>query len=384
MSEPNERQDSGAPKIERNMVLDGHKMVYHLDRVKAWLRGERVAPITIDMALTRACNFRCSYCYSALQENQGKSLTKEVMFRFLDDAAEIGVKAISLVSDGESTVSPIFYDTIAYGKSKGIDMAVGTNGALLKKEKMKDMLRDLTYLRFNISAGEAERYAKIHGVPVKVFHDVCEIIKECARVKKENDYSVTIGLQMVLMPGLEDQVIPLARLGRELGVDYLVIKHTSDDEDGSLGVDYSKYAEMESLLKEVETYSTDSYLVKVKWSKIMSEGKRSYSRCFGPPFIIQFSGTGLVAPCGPLFNDKYQRFHIGNLAEKSFKEIWQSDRYWEVMDYIASGKFNAKTDCGTLCLQHKVNEFLDDVKSGKIDIDKIEVPDKRPDHINFI
>jgi len=44
-------------------------------------------------------------------------------------------------------------------------------------------------------------------------------------------------LQMVLMPEYADQIIPLARLGKELRPDYLVIKHCSDDEDGSLGVD---------------------------------------------------------------------------------------------------------------------------------------------------
>lgn len=44
---------------------------------------------------------------------------------------------------------------------------------------------------------------------------------------------VNSGLQMVLMPDFSDQIVPLAKLGKKLGVDYLVIKHCSDDEDGS-------------------------------------------------------------------------------------------------------------------------------------------------------
>ncbi len=51
------------------LILDGTKIAWHQDRVRAWERGERIAPITIDMALTRACNYACHYCYAMLQEN---------------------------------------------------------------------------------------------------------------------------------------------------------------------------------------------------------------------------------------------------------------------------------------------------------------------------
>ena len=44
------------------LILDGTKLQWHLDRVEAWERGERIAPITIDMALTRACNYGCNFC----------------------------------------------------------------------------------------------------------------------------------------------------------------------------------------------------------------------------------------------------------------------------------------------------------------------------------
>ena len=136
-----------------DLILDGHKLLWHKDRVEAWMRGERVAPITIDCSLTRACTYKCVYCYGQLQANDSQRMTKEVIFNFLDDAAEIGVKAISFVSDGESTCSPHLYDAIVHGKAQGLDMALGTNGYLLKDEKLEEILPALTYLRFNISAG---------------------------------------------------------------------------------------------------------------------------------------------------------------------------------------------------------------------------------------
>src|SRR5258708_38799817 len=90
-----------------DLILDGTKIQWHLDRIRSWERGERIAPITIDMALTRACNYACHFCYAMLQENDREALTLYVMFNFLEDCEEIGVKGISLVSDVEMTISPV-------------------------------------------------------------------------------------------------------------------------------------------------------------------------------------------------------------------------------------------------------------------------------------
>jgi len=367
--------DQGNPK---RLILDSHKLLWHHERIEDWIMGEHIAPITIDCALTRRCTYNCKYCYSQLQANDEKQLTKDIIFRFLDDAAEIGVKAISFASDGESTCSPYLYDAILHGKSNGLDMALSTNGYLLNDERLEEILPCLTYLRFNISAAEPERYAEIMGCKEECFDKVGNIIRECVRIKKEKDLIITLGLQMVLMPEFEDQIIPLAKLGKALGADYLVIKHCSDDELNTLGIDYSKYFNLITILKEAEAYSTSDYIVKAKWSKILSSGKRRYSKCYGPSFIMQISGSGLVAPCGMLFNKRYKKYHIGNIAEQRFKDIWQSKRYRDVMNLISSDEFDAKTMCGTLCLQHKVNEFLWDLKEHNIGLDD------KPLHVNFI
>lgn len=364
------------------LILDGTKIAWHLDRIKAWERGEKIAPITIDMALTRACNYACNYCYAMLQENDRGKITKEVIYNFLEDCAEIGVKGISLVSDGESTISPVFLDTVIRGGELDISMACGTNGFIFNRRKLEDILPHMTYLRINISAGERQRYAEIMGVKEEWFDRVCQNIRDMVDIKRKNNLKVTIGLQMVLMPQLADQILPLAKLGKELRPDYLVIKHCSDNEDGDLGVDYNKYDQLYDLLKEAEALSDEAYLVKVKWSKIEAHGQRSYQRCYGAPFLLQISGSGLVAPCGMLFNERYKKFHIGNICEQRFKTMWESDRYWEVMNYLASPEFNAQKMCGSLCLQHKVNEVLDDYKKGYVEL--LPPVGPPPQHLDFV
>jgi MoaA/NifB/PqqE/SkfB family radical SAM enzyme len=364
------------------LILDGTKLSWHLDRVRQWDRGERFAPVTIDMALTRACNYACGFCYAMLQENERQVLTQDVIFPFLQDCADLDVRGISLVSDGESTLSPVFAPMIKRGNELGISMAAGTNGYLLTRERAEEILPHLTYIRINFSAGTRDRYAQIMGTTPQAYDRVVENIRNMVDIKRHQGLAVTIGMQMVLMPQDADQILPFAMLGKELRPDYAIIKHCSDDEGSRLGINYSRYAKLTDQLAAAEALSDDEYTVAIKWSKISTGDKRSYQRCYGPPFILQISGSGLIAPCGMLFNERYKKLHIGNIAEQSFRDIVMSDRYWEVMSYLASSDFNAQTMCGSLCLQHKVNEFLDEFKKGRL----VEISPKgpAPQHINFI
>ena len=365
-----------------DLILDGTKIAWHRDRVDAWMRGERIAPITIDMALTRACNYACHFCYAMLQENDRKQITRKTIFDFLDDCAEIGVKGVSFVSDGESTISPVFVDAVKHGHSLGLSMACGTNGFVLTRRKLEEILPHLTYLRVNISAGERQRYAEIMGVKESYFDRVIQNIRDMVDIKQTQGLPVTIGLQMVLMPDYRDQIMPLARLGKELRPDYLVIKHCSDNEDGDLGVDYSAYASLYDTLREAESLSDETYRVAVKWSKIGEGDKRSYQRCYGAPFMLQISGSGLVAPCGMLFNERYKKFHIGNIVDTRFRDIFNSDAYWDVMNFLASSQFNAQSMCGSLCLQHGVNTSLDRLVKGQSEMARPDGPP--PQHLAFI
>ena len=114
---------------EGRLIVDSHKLSYHYDRVQAFLNGERIAPVSVDMALTRACGAMCSFCYAMVQEPQERSTikTKEAL-DLLDDFAEIGVKGVSLISDGESTLSKAYVPFIQHADKSGIDVGNATNG----------------------------------------------------------------------------------------------------------------------------------------------------------------------------------------------------------------------------------------------------------------
>lgn len=370
--------------------LDGTKVRWYLDRVRQWEAGVKVAPVTIDMALTTTCNMGCEFCYRYLQHNTKYTITKEHMTAFLDDCKEIGVKGVSLVSDGESSISPAYEHSITYGASLGLSMASGTNAYLLSGALLDKVFPRLTYLRVNISAGEVERYNQIMGAKGDMFHQVLLNIRRMVELKKMGKSRCTIGMQMVFKPDYEDQLIPLAKLAVELEADYLVIKHCSDDEFGTLGVKYEDYEKCYETLKRAESLSNSRTRIQVKWSKIKecnSKGAvRTYQRCYGAPFLLQISGTGLVAPCGMLFNERYKWAHLGNITQERFKDIWASDKYWGVMRYLASEQFNAQNMCGSLCLQHSLNKALDNKVKGKYNWEDIapKPGEEPPQHLSFI
>jgi len=371
---------------EGDLILDSHKLSYHYDRVQAWENGERIAPVSVDMALTRACGAMCSFCYAMVQEPQERAAikTKEAL-NLLDDFAEIGVRGVSLISDGESTLSKAYVPFIQHAAEVGVDVGNATNGWEWEPEKIEQVLPYLTWVRFTVAAGRPDSYARImyKGPEHKqVFDRAINHIRYAVELKKRKKLKVTLGIQMVLMPEFRDEIIPFAKLAVDLGVDYGVIKHCSDDEFGTLGVDYEKYEDMYGLLKQAEAMSNEDTKIIIKWDKIKDKGKPSYKRFFGPQFLLQISGSGLVAPSGMFFNARYSKFHMGNFSDERFIDIFRSERYTKIMNYLASPYFDAQTMMGTLPIQHYVSIALDNHVKG---IEKI-VPatGKAPLHVNFL
>ena len=96
---------SGIQTESGNLILDNHKLAYHYDRVEAWQQGEKIAPVSVDMALTRSCGAMCQFCYAMVQEPQERrAITIKDSLNLLDDFKEIGVRGVSLISDGEITL----------------------------------------------------------------------------------------------------------------------------------------------------------------------------------------------------------------------------------------------------------------------------------------
>jgi organic radical activating enzyme len=342
----------GKPVDPTELVLDGTKVGWYPERIAAWQRGEKIAPITMDVAWTRKCNYACEFCYATMQASKGKEITREIALQFLEDAAEIGVKGVSLISDGESSIVPFYAESIEHGHKVGLQMGIGTNGFVLRKPILERILPHLSYFRYNFSGGTKEGYSRIMGVKPEWFDVAVQNIKDAMEIKRRDN-------------------LP----------DYAIIKHCADDVDHTLGTDYTQYKTLDEVFDRIEQIGKESGVhMVIKRDRMKDEGKRDYSKCYGPPFITQMSGNGLIAPCGFLFNEKYKAFHIGNICDTRFKDIFQSDRYWEVMRYLASDEFDPRERCGPNCLQTQTNSFLFHYVNGR----KTLPIGKAPPHLGFL
>lgn len=348
------------------LLLDHSKVGFWKDRVLAWERGEKIAPITCDVAWTRKCQAACHFCAAQAQASDGGEITREIAFQFLEDAAEIGVKGVSLISDGESSMVPYYAESIEYGAKLGLKMGVGTNGIIFDREMLERVIPHLTYFRFNFSAGEKKRYAEIMGVKQPIYDRVIGNIRMAMEIVRRDNLPCNVNMNLVSEPRDADQLLPFARLVADLKVHYGIIKHCATDPDGIIKVDYKDYAPLFDTFRQCEALTTADCRIVVKWNRIKNEGKREYTKCYGTPFVLQLSGNGALAPCGPLFNEKYRAFHIGNITKTRFRDLFHSPRYWDVISYLGSDDFNPQDRCTINCLQHLTNDWLFKYKAGQV------------------
>ena len=351
-------------------MLDSNKLLYHMDRVLKWEKGERVAPLLIDIGATKICNIKCKYCYGIYQKmDNSMMIPPEKLVQLFHDAPLLGVKALTLTGDGEPTLNPGMWDALMIGKKNGLDIGIATNGVALNEDKIKVILKTAVWCRFNISAGTKETYKDIHGADY--FNRVVDNIVQMRTWKSKLKSNTTIGLQMVLIPECLDDVIPLAEIAVKYGLDYFVIKQFSDPGDDVPCEQFSPEdfrTIATPILQQAEAMSKNSTKIIVKWNLLKLMNKRAYDKCIDCPFIFQVSGSSKCYPCGYLFgNDKYC---YGDLKHQSLGEIITSEQYWKVVDYMAN-EHDVHKDCKGCCRHDSTNAWLNKY------VDK-------PQHMNFI
>lgn len=350
-----------------NLFLDGHKLIYHLPQVEKWLKGKEIIPIHAEISPTILCNHRCFFCYQDFRERK-HTLMRDVLLKLLWSFHKVGVKSVLLAGEGEPMVNKYTPEAIIYGSRIGLDMALNSNGVIMARKIAERILPHLTWFRWSIMAATPKIYAKIHGTDPQDLERVKENIRMCVEIKKKHDLKVTLGIQQVLLTENANDVFNTAKLSKELGVDYYVLKPFSYHPQNKYQPANRLYLTHRDELKKAETLATNDFTVIIRWATFADEGRRDYDQCFGLPFLVQVSADGGVYSCCPFFGDK--RFLYGNLYQEPFEQILKGWRRKEVMKYVIE-KINVHKECMTHCRHHNINKFVWQLKHP-------------PEHINFI
>lgn len=333
-------------------MMGGTKLLWHMDRVMAWEKGMRIAPLLIDIGVTEVCQLKCRWCYGVYQQMDNQSvMPTDILVRLFSEAPLLGVKAITLTGNGEPALNPGVWKAMREGKRHGLDIGLASNCVGIDNPfKVESVVDNCLWLRVTIGGHDIESYKHIHGVDR--FEKVMENVKAIIKAKADRKSKMTLGFQMVLVPECLEYVKPLAQLAIDLGIDYFVIKQFSNPADSGIpssGYDQDEFFDKSiPVLKEAEAMSNSTTKVIVKWNLMKMKNKRMYPYCIDLPFIFQISGSGKCYPCGYLFNK--DEYCYGDLHQQTLGEIITSQRYWDIINKIA--KTHTDELCPWGCCRH--------------------------------
>ncbi|HLC98720.1 MAG TPA: radical SAM protein [Candidatus Nanoarchaeia archaeon] len=354
--------------MDKRIQLEGHKLMYHVDEVSKWLKGETVAPIYIEMGPINACNHKCVFCALDYLKNKGACIERDILLKNLKSMADFGVKAIMFAGEGEPLAYPYIVEATEKAKKFGLDVAFTTNGVLFDRKKTEAMLKHISWIKFSIDAGTRDTYAKVHGCMPEDFDRVFENIRYACEYRKKNKLDSAIGCQILMIPYNIEEIERLITKVKGLGVDYVVLKPYSQHPNSinRLVLDRKKY---DGQLKEIsKKHSTEDFQVIYRDISAQEVEKHiEYDKCYGLNFFALIDAEGNVIPCN-LFYEKPE-FTYGNLNKNTFKEIWNSKKRKEVLDKLYK---KGCADCRKGCRLNFVNKYLDNIKNRNIE------------HINFI
>jgi MoaA/NifB/PqqE/SkfB family radical SAM enzyme len=130
-------ENSETPGKE-SQTASGYKIAAHREKVLAYLGGEAIYPVSLELDLTSRCSRACPDCPSTRSQAHWQ-LSKEFVVRLFSILA--GRVQGLLLTGGEPTISPLFSKTLALARERGFrDIAVVTNGSHLDQDEVGEAL----------------------------------------------------------------------------------------------------------------------------------------------------------------------------------------------------------------------------------------------------
>lgn len=346
--------------MEDHFRIDNHKLIFHVDRLNDWLRNKFVSPIYLEIAPAGGCNHRCIFCALDYLKYKPNFLDTKALKNTVKQAAILGVRSIMYAGEGEPLLHKDICEIIRYTKACGIDIAMTSNGVLLKKEVSAQVLKFFTWVRISFNAGKSKTYAKIHRTIEDDFYQVLDNLQDAVNIKNKNKLNTALGVQLLLIPENANEVIHLAKILKRIGVDYLTIKPYSQHPLSCSRInprfDYNNYLHMD---KELQRIADDKFKIIFRENTMRGLNTlKNYKRCLGLPFWAYINACGDIYACSAFLG--IRSFCYGNIYKDSFKKIMTGSRRKEIIKSISS-RLNVNK-CRQVCRLDKINSYLWELK----------------------
>lgn len=358
-------------------AIDSHKLSYHPLRVAQWVDAgdemeklKKIYPIYIEVSPVGACNHRCTFCgvdYIGYQNVRWDSGLLKIK---LSEMAQKGVKSIMFAGEGEPLLHKELDDIIEHCSIVGIDSSITTNFVFLNEKNVDKIFKNASWVKISINAGTRDTYSQIHTTKKEDFDKVMQNMKLAVKTKKENNYKCTLGAQMLLLPENQNEALTLAKIVKDIGLDYLVIKpysqHLFSETKIYKDIDYKPMLELE---QELEKLNNENFNVifRSNTMKKLDTG-HSYDKCYSTPYFwAHLMANGDLYGCSAYLEQS--KFCYGNLKENSFENVWEGEQRQKSITYVKE-KLDI-SGCRANCRMDEVNRYLWRLKNPQ-------------DHDNFI
>jgi MoaA/NifB/PqqE/SkfB family radical SAM enzyme len=329
---------------------------------------QKTAPITVEWHLSNSCNHDCPFC--TFRESVHASPNRHAMFpdnlidQTVEDLKEIGSKAVVYSGGGEPLLYPKVHEVMKKVADAGIHQGLVTNGANIEKSNVAEaIMQNVEWVRISVDAGSQEVYEKTHGVG-RDFTRIVENIRQL--VKKRKGTRPTIGVSFLLTMFNFTDLLPSARLFRDVGVDYFQVKPIviSAEErlaSGNIFWRTGIFDQLVALPAQAKKPHYNVYTLGFKFVDMMTAvDRKQFSKCFGHPFYPVITATGAVFVCCLMIGKPGLCY--GTLGEDMrFKKLWYSIQRSEI------GKSVNVRDCPVNCKLSETNKVLEQVLGRKYD-----------------
>jgi len=337
-------------------------------------------PRNITLHLTENCNLRCKMCYfwgeSGSYSNnrsfsQPKVLDFHIIKKLVKDLEQ--VRPSYSLFGGEPLLYPQFGDLIKEIKKNGSYVDTPTNGTLITQNAKMLVESGFDSVRISIDGPkEINDKQRGKGSYEKAMRGIEILYREKLRNQSKTPsisliYTITTSnfdkLEQFFLEDLNIKYIDWVTIQmqnfitQEMGELYANFLKSEFDEDSNLywkGLVRSKddfsnidVNELSRQVKEVRkflskknknilllppTFSPEnlSAYINTEWDKMQDQ----YKACYSPFVSVDIIANGDVAPCH-IFYDLV----MGNLHEKSIKEIWKGKQYIKFRNFMKQGNF---------------------------------------------
>jgi radical SAM protein with 4Fe4S-binding SPASM domain len=282
-------------------------------------------PIYLLNEPTNYCNLRCPQCPTGTRElarPEGMVRETDAYRKTIDELARDSF-LVQLYFQGESYLSPKFFEMLEYASSRNLFTEISTNAHFLTDENCRRTIEGgLTKMIVSIDGTTQDVFEKyrVRGKLSKVVEGTRRLIEWKRKLGKLNPYIV---FQFIVFSHNEHQIADVKKLGKELGVDEISIK-TAQIYNPEHGNDlmpnddrYSRY----------ELGTDGEYHIKSDLA----------NHCWFLWHTASVTWDNRVVPC---CFDKHAKYQMGNTSTESFREIWHSKKYFNFRQAILRGRKN--------------------------------------------